>query len=242
MIDPQLVGSWKEWAANFTAAATTQAKILCDVTPALVIPAISGETAIPGESGIRQRVRTGGQRIIDGAISSTDGTARSVLFYIGTQMTKQADMAGTSTVTTSNTFTRGAGTNTFLTDGWQVGDGAMPFNMATAANNGVLGIVTSVTATTLVVNGAPYTNETMPTGSRIFRVQQKTRKGIPLNSGNTDTAAPVPLLGGTQDPTALLGSDIGLSLGPDGALILAMFAAVSALPAQVSAWASSALY
>ncbi len=240
MIDAQMVGAWKEWGATFIAATGTLGKILCDVTPAAVAAAVTGETSLPGETQVRQRVRTGGQRIIDGVVSSTDGSARSMLFYIGTQMTKQADMGGTSTITGSNTFNRASGS--FIADGWKVGDGVMPFDMATAANNGVLGIVTTVTSTTLVVNGTPYTNETMPAGSRIFRVELRTRKGIPINSGNTDSAPPVPVLGGSQDPSQLPPPDTGISLGPDGALIAAMVAAVSALPAQVSVTGHSALY
>lgn len=241
MIDPQLPAMWQEYpSASFIAASGTQAKILVDVAPPIVVPAIPGETALPnGESAVRQRVRTGGQRIIDGSISSTDATPRSLLLYLASLLSLFANM-GAPTVTGTNAINRTAGS--FITDGWQVGDSAMGFGYTTAANNGVMAIVTAVTGSGLTFNGTPFTNETIPAGFRLFRVSQKTRKPIPANSGNTDILPPIPLLGGPQDPTALLGSDIGLSLGPNGALIAAMAASVSALPAQVQAHAISVLY
>lgn len=239
MIDPQLPGAWKEWIQTFTATSTTLAKVLADVTPAQVVASVSGENPVPGEASTRQRVLTGGQRVIDGSIASTDGTARSALLYVGRQASLFANM-GTVTTTATNAINRTVGS--FLADGYSVGDAIMLFGAVTGAMNGLLLVVTGVTATVLTVNGTPLTNETEAAGFRIFRVAQRTRRGVPLNSGNTDAAPAVVLLGGTQDPATFFPPDLGLSLDADGALIVSMVATISALPAQVTFHAISALY
>lgn len=239
MLDPLMPGYWKEHVQTFTTTNGTLAKVLADVAPAQVAPAVASEIALPGESAVRQRVLTGGQRITDGGIASTDGTARSAILYVGKQASVIANM-GTVTTTGTNTLNRTSGS--FITDGYSVGDAIMFFGAGTGAMNGLLLVVTGVTTSTLTVNGTPLTNETEAAGFRVFRVSQRTRRGVPLNSGNTDTAPPVVLLGGTQDPASFLPPDLGLSLDADGALIVAMVAAISALPAQVTFHAISALY
>lgn len=238
MIDAQLPGQWQGSEVSFVAANGTQAKILCDVAPPMVVPAIAGEVQLPGESTVRQRIRTGGQRIIDGAIAST-AAVNSILMYLGTLLSLYAGL-GVPTITGTNTLNRTAGS--FITDGWKVGDSLMGFGHLTPANDGVMAICTAVAAGALTFNGAPFTNENVPAGYRAFRVALKTRRGVPLNAGNTDAIPPVQLLGGTQDPSAFLPPDTGLSLGPNDALIVAMAAAVAALPAQVQAHAISVLY
>src|SRR4051812_35347702 len=105
MIDAQLPGAWKNYGENFSITNGTLAKILADVAAPQVKPAIAGELALPGEATVRQRVLTGGQRIIDGVISSTDGTARSAVFYIGKQTSLFANM-GTVTITGTNVLYR----------------------------------------------------------------------------------------------------------------------------------------
>lgn len=240
MIDPQLPGNWKTWLANFSVTNGALAKILADVAPPVVQPVIAAETAIPGESSVRQRILTGGQRIIDGIVSSTDGTARSVCFYVGKQATLYANM-GVVTITATNALNRTVGS--FVTDGYKVGDICMFFGSTSAANDGIQGLlVTGVTATVLTFNGALLTNETMAAGFRVFRVALRTRKGVPLNAGNADAAPPVPFFGGTQDPSTPSQPDAGWSLGADDALIVAMAAAVSAVPATVNFSAHAVLY
>jgi hypothetical protein len=76
----------------------------------------------------------------------------------------------------------------------------------------------------------------------VFRVSLRTRRGVPLNSGNADAAPAVVLLGGTQDPATAPQPNTAWSLDADSALIVGMVAAVSALPAQVLVSAHAALY
>lgn len=240
MLDPSYGAYHRLWSCGFVAADATQAKILVDETPATVLAAISGETALPGESAVRQRLLMGGCRVIDGSIASTDGTARSLLIWLGRVLSRVSDFGATTTVTGTNAFNRASGS--FIIDGWRAGDIVMPFGMTTAANNGVAGVVTTVTATVLTVNGAPYTNETMPTTARLIRASHRTRRGIPLSSGVTDAAPPVALMGGAQDPATPALPDTGYSLGDIDVMIVGMAAAVSALPASVQVQAVLARY
>lgn len=240
MLDPSYGAYHRLWSCGFVAADGTQAKILVDEAAAQVLAAISGETALPGEATVRQRILMGGSRVIDGSIASTDGTARSLLIWLGRVLSRVSDFGATTTVTGTNAFNRASGS--FVTDGWRAGDTVMPFGMTTAANNGVAGVVTTVTSTVLTVNGTPYTNETMPTTARLMRVSQRTRRGLPISSGNTDTAPAVGLMGGSQDPAAPALPDTGYSLGDVDVMIVGMVAAVSALPASVQVQAITARY
>lgn len=250
MIDPQLPGAWRLWQASFTTTNAALAKILADVTPATLLnpstTLVGGtEVAIPGESGIRQQILRGGQRVYDGSISSTDSSNRSMQFFFGRETTLFADMVSGS-ITGTNTLNRTGGS--FITDGWKVGDHAMFFStngvgITTAANEGIQGlVVTAVTALTLVFNGTLLTNESVAAGFRVFKVSRKTQRAIPLNAGNGDAIPPVQLLGGGQDPSAFPAPDIGWGLGAKDAIIVGMTAAISALPAQVDVNALAALY
>jgi len=237
MIDGTLPGYWKSWQASFTVTNSTRAKPLVDVTPAGVVAAVTGETALPnGETALRQRVLQGGCRVLDGMIASTDSAAKSLLIWNGTQLTKQADM-GTASFATTATITRSAGS--FLTDGWKIGDSVMPFDATTDANNGVMSVIIGVVAGTLTVNGTPFTTEAMPAGSRLCRVTRQTQKAVPANSGNADSTPAVSLLGGAQDPAL---DTSGRSIGANDMIIVSLVAAASAVPAQIMVTANSGLY
>jgi len=199
---------------------------------------VSGETALPGEATVRQRVYTGGVRVIDGSICSSDGTTRSLLVYEGVETTLFANM-GAPTITGQNVINRTAGS--FIAEGYKAGDQVMGFGHATASNDGEAVIVTAVAASTLTVNGTPFTNETIASTYRLFRTVQKTRIGIPFNSGNTDSAPSVLLFGASQTRDKSVDTS-GVSLGSTGALIVGMQAAISALPAQVYVQAKAARY
>jgi hypothetical protein len=147
---------------------------------------------------------------------------------------------GTVTISATNTINRSTGS--FVTDGYQVGDSIMCFGSANSANSGLLATVTSVASGALTVNGTPFANTTEAAGFRIARVSLRTRRGIPLNSGNTDTAPAVALLSGTQDPASFSPPDTGLVLDQFGMIIVGMVAAISALPAKVDVQAMGALY
>lgn len=237
MIDGTLPGYWDQKAISFTAANGTQAKILFDVAPAQVVAAISGEGALPGEGQVRQRVLQGGQRVIDGLIASTDSAAKSLLLYLGEQLSLYANMGTvTTTATTNATVTRMTGS--FITDGWGVGDTAMAFGCVSSANNGTVCQITGVTATTLTLYGVGGISvaETQGAGFRLVRIARLKQIGVPANAGNADATQPVSLLAGNQTDTT------GIQLGATGMLICAMFAAVSALPARVDVSANRGLY
>lgn len=236
MHDGTLPGYWENLSESFIADNGVQAKILADVTPAKLAQVVAGEIALPGEGAVRQRVLTGGCRLIDGLIRNSDVAARALLIYEGVQMSLYADMT-TASVTATNTFNRTGGS--FIADGWKVGQGVMPFGSTTATNDGVLGIVTAVTATTLVVTGTPYTNETGAAGFRLIKVGQPVRKPVAALAGTNGTTAPIPLIGGALDPRL---DSTGIVLGGAGLLIVAMQAAVGALPYQVTVTCNRGLF
>lgn len=238
-IDGTLPINWANSTVNFTVTNTTQAKVLVGPSLPAVVAAVTGETALPYETAVRQRVQQGGALVIDGLISSTDGTARNLAIWTGNQTTLFANM-GAPTIANQNQLVRTVGS--WVTDGYQIGDNIMIFGDVTqTANNGVQAIVTTVVALTLTVNGTPFTNETMAAGLYVARVAQTTNKAIPITAGSIGTAPPVPLLGGSQDPRTQ-NSPYGIELGPNGLLIVGMAANVSALPAQVSVSAHYGLY
>ncbi|MBP2303333.1 hypothetical protein [Azospirillum picis] len=233
---------------NLTAGNGTAAKIVVDCLPAGVAAAIAGEVALPGENAVRQRIRQGGGRVIGGSVSSSDSVAKSLLIYIGERLTTQ-DLSNTGTMAlTASTVTRQTGS--FIADGWTVGNAFMLFGppaarnvgSATQANTGLLTVITAVTATTLTVNGAPFTSDAaLPAGARLFRVSQRTRRAIAPSAGNADATPAVPLMGGTQDPATASLPDTGWELGQNSALIVALVAALSALPARLDIMAEVAL-
>lgn len=237
---------YDNYTLSFIAADSTAAKILVDVQIAKVMAAISGETAIPYnnaalEFAARQRLLLGGFSLLGGRgsfIGSTDGSAKSVLLYPARLASTMGN--GTGTITSQNLITRNDG-GSYLTDGWRRGDSVFMFGTATAANEGVMGIVTTVTALVLTVNGTPYTNDgALTTGTRLVRAGQGKRIAVPANSGNSDTIANVALLGGTYDPSVASLPDTGWTFGASGMILAAMVAATSALPAQVNLFASIA--
>lgn len=239
--------AWDNFTCGFVIGDTTQCKILVDVAAAGLIAAVSGEVALPYgttvESAVRQRIQRGGQRALGGSgcfISSTDGSAKSALIYVGRLGTSLT--TGTNTITSQNVITRAAGS--FLTDGFRRGDTVMLFGTSTAANEGVLGTVTgAVTATTITVNGTPWTNDAaLAATTRIFKVSLYTRRAVPANSGNTDSAPNVIFFGGTQDPGMSALPDQGLQLGPNGVVIVGLVATTSAAPAAVQFAASVGYY
>lgn len=235
-------GSQQTFPTTFTVGNTTLGKIIVPRTPAA-----TSINVLPAQPDLTLQ---GGCRIIAGEIASTDGSARSMLFYVGRRTFITGVQTGAlTTIATQNVLTRSAGS--FLNDtvadnngqAWQIGDNAMIFKSGTAANNGALATVTAVTATTLTFNGTPFTNDgAIAATTELYRVALRTRKGIPLNSGNTDSAAPIQLIGGSQDVDLASQPDLGLSFGPDDVLIGAMVANISALPAYISVAAHVLLY
>jgi len=245
------------WETSITATTTTRAKMLVDHAPGgLTLP---DAASFPGDM---PQVTRGGQRVIGGNISSTDGTSRDVLIYRGSTLTTQSTGAtGALAVATTSTITRAIGD--FHGDGWTIGDAIMIFGPApstfggfgapdyslsagtyTALSSvGVLGVLTGVAALTLTVNGTPLTAESLA-GCRLIRVAQSQRQTVASNSGNAAATADVLLIGGSNelDINNLLAADRGISLGASDVLVVASTGTISALPAQLNFNALSVLF
>lgn len=213
---------------TFIAANGTNAKILVDVLPS----GGGGNQGFPAST-----TATGGGRIMDMTVSSTD-TSKDVIPYVFFQTTLYANMtAATTTATTNATITRTA--NSFITDGYKVGDLIMVFG--SVANDGILATVTTVAALTLTLNGVPtgWTANTEGAGFRVCRVHPLDRINIPANSGTAATTSNVSLLNNSYDAS---NDRSGFWLGANSGLAIAMQAAVAALPAYVSVEARIARY
>lgn len=239
MLDVTLPGYWVVKTSALTITNTTKCKILMDVTPAQVVTAVSGETALPGESAVRQRVMTGGARIIDGKVTSTDAAAKSLKLYIGEQLSLYANMGTvTTTATTNSTITRNSGS--FITDGWKAGDQLMLDGSLSAANDGMPAVITAVTATTITVSGVSAISvaETQGAGFRVIRLVQISQIPVPANSGNSDTIPSVKLFGHSND----VYNDAGIQLGATNLLVGALVANASALPAAIQVSMNAGLY
>lgn len=193
-------------------------------------------------AGAQSPLYYGGCTVLDLTASSTDSANKDVLVYRGRVVTTQ-DSTATGTMSTSGTNAINRASGSFITDGVVPGDNVMLFAPATSLPNttvaltspssvdGILGTVTSVTDLAITVNGTPFANMTLATGTRLFVVRQLFRATVALNSGNTAALPNVALLGNAMDSTAL---KTELKLGATEGLIVGMQSAVSALPAFVS--------
>ena len=185
----------------------------------------------------------GGQRVYDVVVTSTDTVANALLVWEGVQTSLYANMGTvTTTATTNATITRTTGS--FLTDGWNVGDGVTMLGAVSAANNGLRGIVTAVTATTLTLNGVPtgMVAETEAAGFRLIKTTQRDPVIVPANAGNATSVSAVntnvQVVGSGQDATR---DPTGIELGLNSMLLVSLYQATSALPAQIQVTAKAAL-
>ena len=215
-------------AATFINATGTTAKIVVDQ-----LPYVAATASTP--------LYYGGGTVIDMTASSTDTTARDVIVWEGEVTTTVGTATGAVTTTTS-TIPRAAGS--FITDGWLVGDLVMAFApTGTAPNSGVdgiLGIVTGVTALGLSLNGTPIAALALATGTRLCRMKQSFRASVPINAGNSSTAASVKLLGNSvYDSTAVQTEN---KLGPNSIIAASLPVAVTSGAFYVTVNAKVALY
>lgn len=209
---------------TFIAANATAAKIVVEPQPEAAITA----TLPPF---------VGGATLLDLTATSTDAAAKDVLVYLGTLMTAQdATATGNVTLTAQNNLARVNGS--WIADRWVVGDLLMSFAAPGTAQvatgiDGIVGTVTTVTALNLTVNGTPFAAGTnvLTAGTRLVNVSQLFRTTIAANSGNSATIPNVSLLGSPQD-AAIIRTE--LKLGSTSFLIVAMQAAVAALPAFIT--------
>ena len=152
-------------------ASSTAAKILVDC------PIAGGNGA---NGALTNANLLGGGRIVGIDAYSTDTSVRYIQPWIGHVITTIGAATGTTTVATTTTIVRTSGS--WITDGWQVGDIIMVFSPiwtngtqnaeAPQTNNGVLSVVSIVTALTLTVSIA-LTTETLNTGCRVCRMSAK---------------------------------------------------------------------
>lgn len=184
----------------------------------------------------------GGCTYIDLVASSTDAAGKDVLLYEGRIFTTQETTnTGAMSTAGTNTITRAAGS--FITDGWQVGDVAMIFapvgTAANAAVDGIIGVLSGVAAGVLTASGAPWANLALASGTRVVKVGQLFRATVAANAGNSATIPSVSLLANAMDASIIRTER---KLGSTEMLIVAMQAAVAALPAFVSISGQMARY
>lgn len=212
-------------SVSFSAANTTLLKVLVPQTPA------SGNLL-------------GGIRVEDMTAASTDGTARNIQLYEAKFATLYANM-GTVTITAQSVINRTAGS--WLTDGpegagYSVGDQICMQGSAQSANNGATGIVTAVTALVLTVNGTPFTNQNPEgAGFTVYDIAAKTYIPVPATAGSAAGVPNVPCLGALQFQERSI-DQLGIDLGPTGAILVSMAATISVLPALVQVRATGRLY
>ncbi len=212
--------------ANLIAADGTNAKVLVDVLAAVA-------------AGATSPLFFGGGSVIDITAASTDAASKDLVLWIGQVLTTVGAATGAA-ATTASTITRTTGD--FVVDGWKPGDLAMCFNatgVARQATDGVLGIVTGVTATTLTVNGTPFSALTLTSGCRVCRMSYKFRAPVAGNAGTNGTGTSVSLLNNSLDGSVLRYEK---KLGVNELLAVSAAAAVSALPAYINVSADVARY
>jgi hypothetical protein len=168
----------------------------------------------------------GGCTVIDGTISTTESVARDLQVWKGKNITTVGGSTGTVTTTTS-TIVRASGS--FITDGWRVGELVMTFapnaGAANAAQDGVVGTITTVAALTLTVSGTPFAALTLLTGTRIARVRRVFVTTIPIGAGTTAAAANVKLINNSNDSSISIGDR---KLGQNDFLAVASLTALTA--------------
>lgn len=216
------------FVASFIAADTTKLKVIVDAQPAV---------AAAGTQPLKQ----GGCTVIDAVATSSDAASKDMQLYLADVRTTVAAAATGVVATTTSTITRVTGS--WLTDGFRVGMTVALFAaMNLDANNcdGVVGVISAVTATVITVSGTPFTaNAAVPNTTRVCAMSPHFRTSIPANSGLSAIAASVGLLGAANDGSTIRTE---LKLGTTQMLVAGLAAAASALPAYVNARATIARY
>ena len=218
--------SFQNASVTLIAADGVAAKVLVDVMPAAAATPTSP-------------LYFGGGSVIDATAVSTDAVSKDLILWQGQVLTVVGAQTGAAPVTAS-AIGRGAGD--FIVDGWKPGDLLMCFaaaGMARQATDGILGIVSAVTAGSLSVHGAPFTALALAAGVRICRVSYEFRAPIPASSGTNGVLPNVGLLNHGCDASVIR---FERKLGLNELLAVSAAAAVSALPAYVNVGAQLARY
>jgi hypothetical protein len=217
--------------AGFTAGNGTRGKIITDVSPGRALADATLARPLQGEALPRQVVLMGGKGVVDALVSNSSASAQTVIVYVGRELSLQTEMGTVSTVSTTCQIVVNRTNNSFLTDRLTVGESVMLFGSTTAANDGLIGQVTAVTATALTINMPSVTvvNETQLTGFRIIELGQSDTILIPASAGNSATVRPVSLFNYSGN----IRNDDIVRLGAKNVIVARMAAAVSALPDNV---------
>lgn len=218
---------------SFTVTNTTIAKILVETLP---------NAAAAGNLPLYY----GGASLIAIDAASTDGSDKIIVLWDGIVLTTQGTTPTgvmATTATTNGTITRV--NNSWITDGWKIGDTGMIFTpegtaQVAVAIDGILFVVTAVTATTITVNGTPFAaNATLTTGTRVIRVARRFQATIAANSGNSSTIPAITMLNNAMDGSVLRSNGY---LGETNVLIAGLVASASALNAAISIATTYARY
>ena len=140
----------------------------------------------------------GGASVYDLIGYSSDSVAKDILFYRGDVLTTVGTATG-ATTTTASTVVRTSGDN--AADGWRVGMQVMlfaPSNVAAQATEGILCVVSAVSALTLTFSGTPLSALTLTTGTRIVAVKGLWSGSIAAGAGNSSSTAEAWLLSTTN--------------------------------------------
>ena len=219
--------------AGFTAGNGTRGKIITDVSPGRALADATLARPLQGEALPRQVVLMGGKGVVDALVSNSSASAQTVIVYVGREVSLHSgsEMGTVSTVATTGQIVVNRTNNSFLTDRLTVGESVMLFGSTTAANDGLIGQVTAVTATALTINMPSVTvvNETQLTGFRIIELGQSDTILIPASAGNSATVRPVSLFNYSGN----IRNDDIVRLGAKNVIVARMAAAVSALPDNV---------
>lgn len=137
-----------------------------------------------------------GSRVHSVSLASSDTAARDVSVYHGKLLTSASNMG--TTAFTTGTLTRNSGS--FVTDGWAVGDTALPSGSTTLSNDKLL-TVTAVASGTLTFSET-QTAETFASTALLYRVGRLTTHNVPATAGYVNSIPSVDGLGdnsGTVD-------------------------------------------
>lgn len=215
--------------ASFIAADTTKVKLIVDP---------QGAAAAAGTQPLKQ----GGCTVIDCTIASSDATARDVQLWAGSVVTTQEATATGTITTTTSTIVRATGS--WITAGVRPGCLVMmfaPLNLAENASiDGILGVVTAVTATTITVNGTPFAvSAGLAAGTRIAIMSPLYRVNVPGSSGVSSSVPNVAVIDAANNNGVIRTE---LKLGATNILAAGMAATINPLPAYVNVAAQIARY
>lgn len=198
------------------------------------------EPQAPAAAGATSPLLFGGCAVIDITAASTDAAAKDLNVWHGKVLTTVGGATG-AVVTTTSSIPRTIGS--FIADGFKPGDLAMVFNDPTQSRqpglDGVLGIVTAVSALALTLHGTPLAAVAVTAGARICRMSYDARVLVPASAGTNGASRTVAMIASQYDGSIL---STHRNLAANELLAVSAVAAVSALPSWVNVGAQIVRY